>query len=136
MESVKVFNAEKTVPGKIYRLKILRNYCLMLILNVWRTIFDGSFIPHYENMFFLRFSLQIDFIKTKYWNIFVLKIYLFYFPESWKSFVCKVGRTLSLEESLCWDLICSYLSTEFRGTQDSLKLLVQDEQKVKYSIQC
>lgn len=52
-------------------------------------------------------------------------------PESWKGFVSKVSTTLGLEELAAWQLICSYLSTEFRGTQQSLKDLINDDQKRK-----
>jgi len=52
-------------------------------------------------------------------------------PDSWKGLVGSVGKTLGLDEGQSWDLICSYLASEFRGTQESLKDLIQDEQKRK-----
>jgi len=52
-------------------------------------------------------------------------------PDSWKGLVGSVGKTLGLDEGQSWDLICTYLASEFRGTQESLKDLIQDEQKRK-----
>ena len=51
--------------------------------------------------------------------------------ESWKDFVLKLSGVLGVDENICWDILCSYLATEFRGTSDSLADLLKNESQVK-----
>jgi hypothetical protein len=51
--------------------------------------------------------------------------------ESWRSFVGQLTGLLGVEEGTVWSLLCSYLASEFRGTSDSLKELLKDQQQVE-----
>ena len=51
--------------------------------------------------------------------------------DTWKDFVLKLSGVFGVDERLCWDILCSYLATEFRGTSDSLLELLKNETQVK-----
>jgi len=51
--------------------------------------------------------------------------------DSWKDFVVKLSDVIGVEEKATWGLLCSYLSTEFRGTSASLADLLKHEGQVK-----
>eukprot|EP00092_Neocalanus_flemingeri_P011668 GFUD01012572.1.p1 GENE.GFUD01012572.1~~GFUD01012572.1.p1 ORF type:complete len:1697 (+),score=556.35 GFUD01012572.1:89-5179(+) len=51
--------------------------------------------------------------------------------DSWKDFVVKLSDVIGVEENKTWGLLCSYLSTEFRGTSESLADLLKHEGQVK-----
>lgn len=51
--------------------------------------------------------------------------------ESWRGFVCQLTGVLGVEEATVWRLLCSYLASEFRGTSESLKELLKDQQQVR-----
>ena len=45
--------------------------------------------------------------------------------ESWKEFVIKLAALVRIDEVQAWELLCNYLSTEYRGTSDSLAQLLK-----------
>ena len=45
--------------------------------------------------------------------------------ESWKDFVIKLAGLVRIDEVQSWELLCNYLSTEYRGTSDSLAQLLK-----------
>eukprot|EP00090_Calanus_glacialis_P005097 TRINITY_DN13917_c0_g1_i1.p1 TRINITY_DN13917_c0_g1~~TRINITY_DN13917_c0_g1_i1.p1 ORF type:complete len:1697 (-),score=641.63 TRINITY_DN13917_c0_g1_i1:67-5157(-) len=51
--------------------------------------------------------------------------------DSWKDFVVKLSDVIGVEENKTWGILCSYLSTEFRGTSESLADLLKHEGQVK-----
>ena len=51
--------------------------------------------------------------------------------DTWKDFVLKLSGVFGVDERLCWDILCNYLATEFRGTSDSLADLLKNETQVK-----
>ena len=51
--------------------------------------------------------------------------------ETWKDFVLKLSSVFGVDESICWDILCNYLATEFRGTSESLADLLKNESQVK-----
>ena len=51
--------------------------------------------------------------------------------DTWKDFVIKLSAVLGVDESVCWDILCNYLATEFRGTSESLADLLKNETQVK-----
>jgi len=51
--------------------------------------------------------------------------------DSWKDFVVKISDVIGVEENITWGILCSYLSTEFRGTSESLADLLKHEGQVK-----
>jgi len=50
---------------------------------------------------------------------------------SWKEFVGRLVKIFDVEENTCYQIVCSYLSSEFRGTLNSLSTLIKDDQKRK-----
>ena len=51
--------------------------------------------------------------------------------ETWKEFVIKSSSVFSVDERVCWSLLCNYLASEFRGTSESLADLLKNESQVK-----
>ena len=45
--------------------------------------------------------------------------------ESWKDSVIKLAGLVRIDEVQSWELLCNYLSTEYRGTSDSLAQLLK-----------
>ena len=51
--------------------------------------------------------------------------------DTWKDFVLKLSNVFGVDETICWELLCNYLATEFRGTSESLAELLKNESQVK-----
>ena len=51
--------------------------------------------------------------------------------ESWKDFVIKLAGVMRLEEEQAWQVLCNYLATEFRGTSESLALLLKEDAQAR-----
>lgn len=47
--------------------------------------------------------------------------------DSWRDFIIKLSPILGVEENRCWEILCSYLAAEFRGTSESLALLLKND---------